>query len=172
MPVGRPAWVAAMTPEAAACWARFKQAHPSLDDARLYEVFCFGDSQALADELGALVVAGTKRATASSLWALQAQGRPPPQPGDYSIVTTWAGQPLCVIETQAIEIVAFRDVGAEFAAAEGEGDGSLDFWRSAHAAYFTRECLRLQRCFDEGMPVVCERFEVAALCFADSRHES
>jgi uncharacterized protein YhfF len=158
-----------MNPEAAACWAHFKQAHPSLDDARLYEVFCFGDSQALADELGALVVAGTKRATASSLWAPQARGKPPPQPGDYSIATTWAGQPLCVIETLSIEIVAFRDVDADFAAAEGEGDGSLAFWRAAHSADFTRECMCLQRCFDEGMPVVCERFEVAALWFCDPK---
>lgn len=154
-----------MTPEAAACWARFKQAQrPPPDDARLYEVFSFGDSQPLADELGALVVAGTKRATAGSLWALQAQGRQPPRPGDYSIVTTWAGRPLCVIETLSIEIVAFSGVGADFAATEGEGDGSLAYWRAAHTAFFTRECLRLQLRFDETMPVVCERFEVAALC--------
>jgi uncharacterized protein YhfF len=128
----------------------------------LYEVFCFGDSETLANELGALVVAGTKRATAASAWALEAEGKLPPKPGDFSIVTTWSGRPLCVIETLSIELVPFKNVNAEFAATEGEGDGSLEFWQSAHRAYFARECSRLGRTFTEDMPVVCERFRVAA----------
>lgn len=57
----------------------------------------------------------------------------------------------------------FKDVTADFAAAEGEGDGSLAFWRAAHAAYFTRECARLGRAFSEDMPVVCERFDVVGI---------
>lgn len=53
----------------------------------------------------------------------------------------------------------FSQVDADFAATEGEGDGSLTFWREAHRAFFTRECARLGRTFTEQMPVVCERFE-------------
>lgn len=149
-----------MTSQAKACWARFTSRNPSVDGARLYEVFSFGDSEALAAELGGLVVSGAKRATASSVWALEAEGREPPKPGDYSIVTTWSGEPLCIIRTLAVEVVPFGEVSAEFAAAEGEGDGSLESWRSGHAAYFGRECARLGREFSPDMPVVCERFEV------------
>jgi uncharacterized protein YhfF len=154
-----------MTPQCLAYWARFKAVNPSVSDSRLYEAFCFGDSEGLANELGALVVAGTKRATTGSLWALEAARKSPPQPGDLSIVTTWSGEPLCVIETTHVEIIPFSEVGAEFAANEGEGDGSLAYWRSAHASYFGRECARIGRHFSSEMPVVCERFKVVGLDF-------
>ncbi len=149
-----------MTSEAETLWSLFKRDNPSVSDDRLYEVFCFGDSEALANELGALVVAGVKRATTGSVWTLEAEGRSPPRPGDFSIVTTWAGHPLCVIETISTEVLPFRDVSAEFAATEGEGDGSLEYWRSGHEAYFSRECSRADRTFSEEMLVVCERFKV------------
>lgn len=157
-----------MTSKAEALWAQFRNDHPSVSDDRLYEVFCFGDSEALADELGALVVAGVKRATAGSVWTLEAEGKSPPKPGDFSIVTNWAGHPLCVIVTISIEIVPFKEVTAEFAAIEGEGDGSLEYWRSAHAAYFSRECSSAGRTFSEEMLVVCERFKVVGHWHANS----
>lgn len=127
---------------------------------RFYEAFCFGDSEHLANELAALVLRGTKRATAGSAWAFEAQGKPMPQPGALSVVTNWTGEPLCVIETEVVEVVPFRAVSAQFAALEGEGDGSLAFWREAHRRYFTRECARLGRAFTEDMPVACEVFKV------------
>jgi uncharacterized protein YhfF len=152
--------VSSLSPPCLACWTRFKDANPSVTDFRLYEAFSFGDSEPLANELGALVVAGRKRATASSAWVLEADGRLPPKPGDLSIVTTWSGEPLCIIETTHVEIVPFAAVTAEFAAAEGEGDGSLAYWQAAHASYFERQCARIGRLFVREMPVVCERFEV------------
>jgi uncharacterized protein YhfF len=149
-----------MPTDTEALWSHFKAEHPEVDDSRLYEVFCFGDSEALANELAGLVLPGKKKATAGSVWALEAQGKAPPRPGDLSIVTSWAGEPMCIIKTQSVEIVKFSEVDAQFAAAEGEGDGSLEFWRAAHSAYFGRECARLGLEFSEEMPVVCERFEV------------
>lgn len=47
-----------------------------------------------------------------------------------------------------------------FAAAEGEGDGSLAFWREAHWAAFSRGFEGTARSAESNMPVVCERFEV------------
>jgi len=52
-------------------------------------------------------------------------------------------------------------VTEEFAATEGEGDGSLAFWRAAHWAAFSRELEGSERSPQPDMPVVCERFEVA-----------
>lgn len=43
---------------------------------------------------------------------------------------------------------------------EGEGDGSLEYWRKAHWAFFSRECKRIGRAPAESMPVVCSVFEV------------
>jgi uncharacterized protein YhfF len=106
------------------------------------------------------VLAGVKRASAGLVWSFEHAGVPLPQVGDLSVVTNWARQPQCVIETVRVDIVAFQDVTAEFAATEGEGDGSLAYWQSAHRAYFGRECQRLGREPGPDMPVACERFEV------------
>ena len=141
-------------------WKRFEADAGSVDPARFYEAFHFGDNQALAASLAALVLAGTKRATAGLLWSFEQEGKPLPRPGDLSVVTSWAGSPLCIIETIRVEVVRFDEVTADFAAVEGEGDGSLAFWRREHAGFFSRECVRTGRVFDESMSVACERFRV------------
>lgn len=141
-------------------WHTFALATGEPDDARFYEAFAFGDNERLAHELADLVLQGVKQATAGSAWVFEAQGKPLPKAGDLSIVTNWAGDPLCIIETTSVDIVPFDQVSAEFAATEGEGDGSLPFWQAAHARYFARECRRIGRSFQQDMPVVCERFQV------------
>jgi uncharacterized protein YhfF len=141
-------------------WNTFSASVGGVEDDRFYEAFAFGDSEELANELADLVLRGIKRATASAAWSFEAEGQPLPQPGGLSIVTDWSGNPLCVIETESIEIVSFNAVTAEFAATEGEGDGSLAFWREAHRAFFTRGCEAAGREFSEDMLVVCERFQV------------
>ena len=128
--------------------------------ARFFEAFHFDDNEADADALADLVLAGVKQATASLVWSFENTGRSPPQPGALSVVTCWDGKPACVIETLKVEVVPFEQVGAEFAASEGEGDGSLAYWRRVHWAYFGRECARLGREPSRVMPVACERFRV------------
>jgi uncharacterized protein YhfF len=147
-------------PHIAKFWSAFTTADRRATDERFYEAFYFGDSQALAHELAELVLRGKKGATAAALWSFEAEGKRVPEPGDLSVVTDWSGEPLCVIETKSIDVMPFHEVTADFAATEGEGDGSLAFWRHAHAEYFTRECQRAGREFDQRMLVVCERFEV------------
>ena len=143
-----------------AIWSAYARSVGGVDERRFYEAFQFGDSAALADELGQLALSGKKRATTGSVWSFEASGQRLLRPGDLSIVTDGAGTPLCIIETTQVDVMPFDEVSAEFAAVEGEGDGSLAFWRQAHAAYFTRECERAGRMFSGGMPVSCERFRV------------
>jgi uncharacterized protein YhfF len=141
-------------------WADFASTNGEMDDSRFYEAFFFGDGEQLANELAELVLSGVKRATAGAVWWFEAEGKRLPQQGDLSIVTDWSGKPLCVIETQTVEVVPFCEVSAEFAATEGEGDGSLASWQVAHRQYFSRECARAGREFTESMLVACERFAV------------
>ncbi len=143
-----------------ALWSAFLAETGRAPDTPLYEIFHFDDNEASAGRLSALVVAGTKTATASLAWEYDAPDKRPPALGDLSIMTAWDGTPLGVIETTAVEVRAFEDVDAAFAAAEGEGDGSLDYWRTTHSAYFGRVCGRLQKTAAPDMPVVCERFEL------------
>ncbi len=64
------------------------------------------------------------------------------------------------MESTVVNIVPFDEVTPEFAAAEGEGDLTLAFWRRVHWAYFSGVCEGLGREADERMPVVCEHFEI------------
>ena len=120
----------------------------------------FGDSPRMADELGALVVAGAKTATCSALWEWQASGEPLPQVGDKMIVLAGDQTPLCLIETTEVAIRPFNEVDARFAAEEGEGDRSLAYWREAHWRYFSRTLPQIGKTPTEEMPLVCERFRV------------
>jgi len=149
-----------LTPRARALWIRFESEAGREVSTRFYESFHFGDSESLADELAALVAAGTKRATAGLLWSYEADAKPMPQPGDLSIVEQWSGEPVCIIETVSVAVLPFEEVGAEFAAIEGEGDASLEYWRAGHWAYFGRECTRLGKKPSARMLVVCESFKV------------
>lgn len=147
-------------PAVAEFWNAYAKSVGGVDETRFYEAFFFADSEELANALAQLVLAGTKRATAGSVWSYEAEGKRLPVLGDLSVVTDWAGTPKCIIETVAVDIVPFNQVTAEFAATEGEGDGSLEYWRDAHRQFFTRECALHGRPFAEDMLVACERFEV------------
>lgn len=139
-------------------WDGFEAAVGFEASSRFYEAFHFDDNERSANELAHLVLAGTKRATAGLLWSFDAANLLLPKTGDLSVVTNWQDQPLCVIETVAVDVVPFDDVTETFAATEGEGDKTLRYWREAHWAFFGRECQRIGKAPSIRMPVVCERF--------------
>lgn len=114
----------------------------------------------MADELVELVLNGDKRATAGALWSYEEEGEPVPRAGDYSVVLDGAGRARCVIRTTSVDVVPFSEIDDDFAAAEGEGDLSLDSWRRDHWHFFTVELAALGRSPEPDMPVVCERFEL------------
>jgi uncharacterized protein YhfF len=119
----------------------------------------FCDNQADADNCAALVLSGRKRATAPSKWYFDSRNLPLPAVGDLDIVTDWQGIAQCIIRTTAVSIVRFCDVTAGHALAEGEGDGSLEFWRSVHWDYYRRELGGTGYVPTEDMPIVCQYFE-------------
>ena len=123
------------------------------------DVFAFGDSKELADELAALVREGAKTATCSALWSYEEDQRPIPKKGELSIVIDGNGAPVAIIETVEIFLVPFNEVTERLAWEEGEGDRSLTHWRQAHRNFFGRQRFK-GRSFDEGMPLVCERFRL------------
>lgn len=120
----------------------------------------FGDNPELADQLLDLVLAGTKTATATSLAELEQAGEPVPGRGDLSIVLDGAGHPRALIRTTDVQVLAFRDVTEEQAAAEGEDDRSLASWRREHSTYFRRVLAGGGAEFSEDLPVAIETFEL------------
>lgn len=142
-------------------WAAYTEINPvaALGDEG-YSAWHFCDNEADADELAELVRIGRKCATAGALWSYEYDEEPLPRVGDFSVITNWAGTAICIIRTTEVEIVPFDAVTAEFAAAEGEGDGSLQYWRAVHRQAFARELSLMGKVVEDDMPVVCERFEL------------
>ena len=147
-----------MSDETKQYWNEFLKANPNVPPETPYQVWYFGDGRELADELAALVTAGKKTATASLYWEYEAEGEAMPQVGGYSVITSFDGEPQCILQTTEIRILPFEQVDAQFAADEGEGDLSLEYWRDAHWRFFSRACERLGLQPGPHMPVVCERF--------------
>lgn len=113
----------------------------------------FGIGKAMGDELASLVCAGVKTATC----CLVDPNEDAAEVGELDIVLNGSGDPVAVIKTTSVELVPFSKVDAEFAASEGEGDLSLEYWRKEHLRFWAEE---------EGVQVTadtliqCERFEV------------
>jgi len=123
----------------------------------------FGDSPELSAELLMLIRSGRKRAGTGLLWAYEHDGEPIAQAGDVEIIVDHLGRPALLTRVTRAETIGFDQVTAEYAAREGEGDGSLEFWRRGHWKFFSRECARIGREPSESMPVVCCEFEVLAI---------
>ena len=145
-----------------AYWQQFLATLP-LDSpyhSQSYVAEGWGDGPAMADELGALVVQGTKTATCSALWEWEAEGNPIPEVGFVTIALDGRGEPLCIIESVEVTIRKYNEVDSDFARDEGEGDLSLKYWRAAHKNYFSRVLPKVGKEFSEEIPLVCERFRV------------
>jgi len=120
----------------------------------------YGDSAELSKELLFLIRSGRKRAGTGLLWGYEHDGEHIAKAGDIEIVFDHFREPALVTRIISSEVVPYCEVTAEYAAIEGEGDGSLEYWRKAHWAFFSRECKRIGRKPTESMPVICNVFEV------------
>lgn len=143
-------------------WQRFLSSQPSDSPYRTksYVAEGWGVGPEMADELGALIVEGTKTATCSALWEWEAEGESPPETGTVTIVLDGRGKPMGIVETTEVTIRKYNEVDAEFARDEGEGDLTLRFWQEAHKNFFSRTLPEIGKKFSEEMPLVCERFRL------------
>jgi uncharacterized protein YhfF len=144
----------------AAFWKEFSETAPDVDPGEHYQVWYFGDSRDMANQLCELVLQGKKKATACLVWENELNPENAPVEDGYSIITDFDGNPKCIIKTTEIRIVPFEEVDEQFASDEGEGDESLEHWRRVHWDYFSRKCKEMGKEASQSMPVVCERFEV------------
>ncbi len=121
--------------------------------------YYFCDNQKDADECAELVVNKIKCATSTSVWWFNKNQEPFPKVGDLAIVTNWNRQPKAIIRTTKVEIVKFKDITAEYAYIEGEGDKSLEYWKKVHLDYYTNEMKAFGEYPTNDLEIVCECFE-------------
>ena len=122
-----------------------------------YEAWAFGEA---ADKLADLVLKGIKKATSSAYIVYKIENEPVPKEGEYSVILNSKGDAVCIIKTTKVNIWKYKDVPASFAAKEGEGDLSLEYWREVHENFFTGELASVGLKFDENIEVVAEEFEL------------
>ncbi len=146
------------TPDTDAFWQTFLAATGS--EASDYVVVAFGDSPVMMDELLGLVLAGTKRATASLVRDYPDGGDPFPQVGDHVVVVDSRHTPRCIWRTTEITVRPLVQVDDAFAWDEGEGDRSRDDWLAGHRAYFTAQAAREGFDMHDEIETVFERFTI------------
>jgi len=122
------------------------------------EHFCADEEG--ANTCAALVHRGVKVATCSMKHWYEVEGLPRPEVGHLMVVLTWSGEPSSIIEVLEVSECRFRDIDAEWALAEGEGDRTLESWRQGHRAFFEKECEGIGKPFTEEILLVQERFRV------------
>ena len=148
-------------------WDRCCVAHAGnpgqIDPESPWDAFAFSwpeaDTAAI-DDLAQRVVQRRKQATTALFWEHEESDTPLPVPGDYHIILDAAGAPRAIVRTTQVDVVALNAVDEHYAAIEGEGDGSLAYWREAHIRVFNAMARQLGRIPTPDMPVVCERFEL------------
>ncbi len=136
----------------------------TVDEALPPPAWSFGRDAAEADELVALVLNGIKTATSSARSEYE-HADEIPTAGLLSILLDGGEHPRALLRTTEVSVVPFDLVGPVHAAAEGEGDRSLEHWRSVHRDFFGRD----DSPFDPEMEVVLERFVVIAARDAGAR---
>lgn len=125
-----------------------------------YTVGAFGDHPQLVDELLALVLDGTKRATAAAVREFELVGEPLPRAGDHFVVLDSAGTPRCICRTTEVRIGPLSSVRPAFAWDEGEGDRTREDWLHEHSRYFDRVAEHAGIDLPEDVEVAFERFAV------------
>lgn len=136
-------------------WNKFKSLNPSIGDE--IDAWQFG---AEPDLLAKLVVDGTKTATASAYDLYELDEEELPQVGSYDIILDSNDEAICIIEITKVDIVPFKDVSADHAFKEGEGDKTLEWWRRAHIDFFKLYFEEFGLMFSEDSRIVLEEFQV------------
>ena len=136
-------------------WTMF--ASPNGLNSCEYDAWAFGDQP---DLLAHLVATGEKTATASAYPLYEIDGESLPEVGEYNIILDTNDNAVCITQTTSVTVVPFREVTAEHAWKEGEGDKSLAYWTQVHEAFFTACMEEAGLEFTPDMKVVCEEFTV------------
>lgn len=138
-------------------WQEYQQkGHMDLSHER-YDAWQFG---AAPDKLLALVLEGTKCATASLYEGYEFEDEPVPNNMTYSVILDSQNNAQCIIKNSQVIIQPFKEFDEKFAYIEGEGDRSLEYWRRVHIEFFKEEASRYGTEFTEDSLVVGEIFEV------------
>ncbi|MEU7472176.1 ASCH domain-containing protein [Streptomyces sp. NPDC044984] len=114
----------------------------------------------MRERLNALVLAGRKTATTGLLAEYVEETEGLEFEGERLALLGNDGDCVATIEITGVELTSFGGVTWEHATAEGEGDRSLDEWRTGHRRFWEG----IGTPVDEDTPLVCLRFRLSSPC--------
>lgn len=113
----------------------------------------------VGDELISLVLSGQKTALFLSFATFAIDQEPLPVSGELYIILDRADNPVCVIETESVNIIPFNEVTWGMAQKEGE-DENLESWREKKREYLEDEGAILGFEFSMDIKLVYQTFKV------------
>ena len=138
-------------------WQNYlKKASPAINEFD-YNCFCFSSD---SDYLGNLVLQNEKKATTSLKYWYEEENEEPPKINSYSVILNSNDFALCLVKTNKITELKFKEVDSALAYIEGEGDKSLEYWQKEHINFFTHELSEIGKKFDEEMTVLFIEFNL------------
>jgi len=122
----------------------------------------------LREKLVAAILSGEKTTTTGLYEEYLREGKTLEEPRSRSLVIDSDGRPVAVIETSAVELCRFADVGLQFAIDEGEDFETVQAWREVHVRFFTSPEMVAALgdppvVIDDDTIVVCETFRVVEI---------
>ena len=139
-------------------WERCRLAlpHEPLDR---YAIRRMGNTPALCERIIGFITSGQKTGGFARPSELEAAGQTP-RPGDYIILTSFAGEPRCLLRIEDCQTLRFRDVTAEHTACETPAARDVETWRGIHRRYWAPiyESEGLE--FTDDEPVLFQRFKL------------
>jgi uncharacterized protein YhfF len=124
------------------------------EQSRYFTPMSIGCTPSDADAGAAAILNGTKTATSSPFWVYP-DGRIP-FVGALSILLDGQGRARAIVETQRVEIMPFGSVNEDFARAYGEGDRTLEWWRSEIGAWYRASATRHGKDFSDDTLIIGE----------------
>jgi uncharacterized protein YhfF len=128
-------------------------------DARYFNPMAIGSTPATADEGAAAILDGIKTTTSSGFWDWP-DGRIP-FVGALCVLLDGQNRMRGIIETQRVEIISFGSVDESLARSYGEGDRTLNWWRSTMGDYYRRDAARHGIAFTDDTALIFEWIVVA-----------
>lgn len=113
----------------------------------------------VGDELISLVLSGQKTALFLSFATFAIDQEPLPVSEELYIILDRADNPVCVIETESVNIIPFNEVTWGMAQKEGE-DENLESWREKKREYLEDEGAILGFEFSMDIKLVYQTFKV------------
>ncbi|MFF7239011.1 ASCH domain-containing protein [Streptomyces collinus] len=114
----------------------------------------------------AAILSGRKTALTGLLEIYEHAGEAVPVAGQRFSVLDSDGRPAVTIEIVEVRVVPMKEIGDDFAHAEGRGYADAAGWRAAHEEFFrsdgVSEFLGRTPVVDDDTLVVAERFRVVA----------